>query len=178
MTSASAERRRAPRLAVRSRASIKHGDEMIDVALEEMSPVGARLATARPLVAGETLKLYLRNGLVVEARVARRLPRGVALSFSEGAPTSLPAKDVFWKLDSYAFRSGDYAANARRPLGRHLPNEALLESCQITAWTAASARIDTAAQLALGERVCLRGRTMTVAARRGPSYELAAEAAV
>lgn len=179
------ERRRAPRLAVRSRSTLKVEGRLVPVELIDISPLGARVAMDEPPPRpGTPVKLYLRAGKPLEANVVRTTEDGFALAFRESEPTSLPCKTFFWKLESYVF-SGAYSPEARAPSGRHLPNQALVDTCTVTAWDEWGARIDTSVRLSIGARVHLCGRKMVVTEKHGTVYtlepvtvELAVEAAL
>ena len=178
------ERRRAPRLAVRSRSTLKLDGRLVPVELLDISPLGARIALDEPVPgAGTPVKLYLRAGKPLEAVVVRPTEGGFALTFIENEPSALPCKTFFWKLESYVF-SGAYDPAQRAPNGRHLPTQALVDTCTVTAWDDWGARIETSIRLAIGARVHLCGRKMVVTEKHGTVYtlepvtvELAAEAA-
>jgi hypothetical protein len=166
------DRRRVPRLAVRSRSTLKVDGRLVPVELIDISPLGARIGMRDPTPApGTPVKLYLRAGKPLEAVVVRATEGGFALEFAESEPTAMPCKTFFWKLESYVF-SGAYAPNARAAHGRHLPTQALVDTCTVLAWDEWGARIDTAVRLALGTRVHLCGREMVVTEKHGTVFTL------
>lgn len=171
------ERRTAPRLSVKARCAAKRNGALVQMDLSDISPSGARLVTREEFAVGDVVKLYLRSGRALDATVARRTSDGFAVAFADDAPTAMPHKTFFWKLESYAFASGDYTPAKRTAHGRHLSNDALVEDCTVLDWTEGTARIDTPVRLVLGTEIHLCGRRHKAVAKRGSVYDLEAIAA-
>jgi hypothetical protein len=166
-----AERRAAPRLAVKARSSVKFDGRIVPVTLRDISPSGARIGAREVPAVGAHLKLYLRSGIALTASVVRATEDGFAVAFDD-APKAVPCKTFFWKLESYVFASGAYAPRVRASAGRHLRDEALVETCTLTEWNDVFARLETKVRLNIGERIHVGGRPMRVTAKRGASYDL------
>jgi hypothetical protein len=89
------DRRIAPRLSVKAAATVKVDGALVSATLRDISPSGARFASAAPPPTGTQVKIYLRSGMVLDGVVARPTEDGFAVAYGDAAPTQLPSVTYF-----------------------------------------------------------------------------------